>query len=141
MTDQEILTVLQQRDLKFMQYLGGGIVGADKQKQEAVMVFEPGDDLCHSGNVIQGGFLTAMLDAAMAHAVMVASEMTLTPPTLELKISFLKPGLPGPHRAVGRVVRMGKSVGFLEGELYNVDDELIAKSSATARLVPAAPVS
>ena len=139
MTDQEILEVLQQRDLKFMRYLGGGITEANKQEKMAVMEFEPGDDLCHSGEVIQGGFLTAMLDAAMAHAVMVASDLTLSPPTLELKVSFFKPGLPGRNKAVGRVVRMGKSVGFLEGELYNADGELIAKSSATARLVPRPP--
>lgn len=139
MTDEEILQILQQRDLKFMRYLGGGITAASVAEKTAVMVFEPGDDLCHSGDVVQGGFLAAMLDAAMAHAVMVASKLTLSPPTLELKISFFKPALPGRHRAVGRVIQMGKSVAFLEGELYNAQDQLIAKSSATAKPVPRTP--
>ncbi len=141
MTDHEIIHALRERvrKLQFMRYLDGDIYSVSHERKEAVLAFHPREDLCQTAGVIQGGFVTAMLDGAMAHAVLVASDMTLGPPTLELKVSFLRPALPGPHKAVGRVVRMGKSIGFLEGELFNDKDELIAKSSATAMLVPSAP--
>ncbi len=141
MTDEEILQALRARirKLEFMRYLDGDIHSVSQEKQQAVLLFYPKEDLCQTAGVIQGGFVTAMLDAAMAHAVLVASDMTLGPPTLELKVSFLRAALPGAHKAVGRVLRMGKSVGFLEAELLNNKDELIAKSSATAMLVPQAP--
>lgn len=142
MTDEEIMQTLHERvrKLKFMRYLDGDIHSISQEKQQAILQFHPKEDLCQTAGVIQGGFVTAMLDGAMAHAVLVASKMTLGPPTLELKVSFLRAALPGPHKAVGRVLRMGKSIGFLEGELFNGKDELIAKSSATAMLVPQAPV-
>ncbi|MFZ5835786.1 MAG: PaaI family thioesterase [Pseudomonadota bacterium] len=142
MTDEEIIQLLRARvlKLKFMRYLNGDIHAVNQAKQEAILAFHPGEDLCQTAGVIQGGFVTAMLDGAMAHAVLVASKMTLAPPTLELKVSFLRAALPGPHKAVGRVLRMGKSIGFLEGELFNAKGEVIAKSSATAMLVPQEPV-
>ncbi len=142
MTDEEILRALRERvrKLQFMRYLDGDIYAVSQERQQAVLHFHPREDLCQSAGVIQGGFVTAMLDGAMAHAVLVASKMTLGPPTLELKVSFLRAALPGPHKAIGHVVRMGKSIGFLEGELFNGKNELIAKSSATSILVPPALV-
>lgn len=138
MTDEEIMLALRERmrKLQFMHYLAGDIHSVSHEKQQAVLLFHPKEDLCQSAGVIQGGFVTAMLDGAMAHAVLAASKMTLGPPTLELKVSFLRAALPGPHKAIGRVVRMGKSIGFLEGELFNDKQELIAKSSATCVLTP-----
>lgn len=138
MTDEEIMLALRERmrKLQFMRYLAGDIHCVSHEKQQAVLLFHPKEDLCQSAGVIQGGFVTAMLDGAMAHAVLAASKMTLGPPTLELKVSFLRAALPGPHKAIGRVVRMGKSIGFLEGELFNDKEELIAKSSATCMLTP-----
>lgn len=139
MTDNEILLQLQSGSLPFMAYLGGSLEAVSQASKSAMMSFHPKADLCLAGGSIQGGFLAAMLDAAMAHAVLAASALSMVPPTLELKVSYLKAATPGPHKAVGRVIRMGKSVGFLEGELFNGEGELIAKSSATARIVPRAP--
>ena len=141
MTDEEILTALQARarTLQFMRYLDGDILSVSQERRQAVIQFHPKADLCQSAGVIQGGFVTAMLDVAMAQSVMVASKMTLGPPTLELKVSFFRAAVPGPHRAVGHIIRMGKSIGFLEAELFNGKDELIAKSSATAMLTPQSP--
>lgn len=141
MTDEDIVQALHERvrNLTFMRYLDGVIHSVNQEKRQAILLFHPREDLCQSAGVIQGGFVTAMLDAAMAHAVLAASQLKLGPPTLELKVSFLRAALPGPHKAIGRVVRLGKSIGFLEGELFNDKDQLIAKSSATAMLVPPAP--
>lgn len=141
MTDEEILLALQARarTLQFMRYLDGDILSVSQERRQAVIQFHPRADLCQSAGVIQGGFVTAMLDVAMAQSVMVASKMTIGPPTLELKVSFFRAALPGPHRAVGHIVRMGKSIAFLEAELFDSQDELVAKSSATAMLAPQNP--
>ncbi|HTO58052.1 MAG TPA: hypothetical protein VMJ74_09655 [Pseudomonadales bacterium] len=52
-----------------LESLGDGelveFVAADNR---AVMTFTGKLDFCHSGNVVQGGFVTAWLDSAMAHA-------------------------------------------------------------------------
>jgi uncharacterized protein (TIGR00369 family) len=86
--------------------------------------------------LIQGGFLAGMLDEAMSTACVMASGLTAAAPTLEMKVSFLRPARAGKMRAIGRVVRWGRTVAFTEGELYDAEDRLVAKASATALPTP-----
>lgn len=85
---------------------------------------------------VQGGFVCAMLDECMSVAGMIASGMTSVVPTLEMKTSFLRPALPGPLKGVGWVVKQGRTVCFLEGELYDPEGRLLARASATAIPTP-----
>ena len=85
---------------------------------------------------IQGGYLCAMLDECMSVACMVASGMTHVAPTLEMKTSFFRPGMPGKIRGVGRVVKWGRTVAFTEGELYDAEGRLLAKATGTAIPTP-----
>ncbi len=80
---------------------------------------------------LQGGFMSAMLDDAMSVTGVVAANFTKVMPTLEFKVSFLRPAPPGTFRVLGRWVRMGKSIGFMEADLYDSEDNLVAKSSGT----------
>ena len=112
-----------------MELLGGGtLLEYSDQEQKAVMQFDARPEFCHSGGkVVQGGFITAWMDAAMAHAVRQASHGESSAMTLELKVTFIA--------AVGRVVSMGRSVAFLEGQLLDGRGKLLATSSSTAKLV------
>src|SRR4029453_5431409 len=85
---------------------------------------------------VQGGYLCAMLDEAMSVACMVASGMTAVAPTLEMKTSFFRPGMPGKLRGIGRVVKWGRQVAFTEGELYDAEGRLLAKATGTAIPTP-----
>ena len=60
--------------LDFIRLLGGTIVELDMARQKAVFTFTVPLEYCHSGDVVQGGFVTAMLDAAMSHALFGTSE-------------------------------------------------------------------
>lgn len=80
---------------------------------------------------LQGGFVAAMLDEAMAIAGIVAGGLKLVVPTLEMKVSYLRPCPPGPVRAVGRVVRFGRSAAFLEADLHDAQDRLVARATST----------
>jgi uncharacterized protein (TIGR00369 family) len=84
----------------------------------------------------QGGFLCAMLDETMSIAGVVASGMSAFLPTLEMKTSFLRPALPGTLYCVGRVVKWGKVIAFLQGELYDGDRRLLATATSTAMPQP-----
>jgi uncharacterized protein (TIGR00369 family) len=86
--------------------------------------------------LIQGGFLAGMLDEAMSTACVMVSGLTAAAPTLEMKVSFLRPARAGKMRAVGRVVRWGRTIAFTEGELYDAEDRLVAKATATALPTP-----
>jgi uncharacterized protein (TIGR00369 family) len=136
LSEAELLSLFEQRKPPFLALLGTSFVAADSEKGTATLRFKIGVEFCHSGNIVQGGFVTAMLDAAMAHAVFAHSHLTLRPPTLEIKVSFLKPSHPGTFIAVGRVLRRGRSIVFLEAELFDEAGLLLANATSTAMLVP-----
>jgi uncharacterized protein (TIGR00369 family) len=101
----------------------------------AVIEYEAGLHMCHSGGVVQGGFISAWIDAAMAHAVMARMGTEMTPMSLELKISFFAPARPGTVIAEGWVEKGGRSTVFTEGRLLNPNGEVLAKASSTIRLI------
>ena len=90
--------------------------------------------MCHSGGVVQGGFVTAWIDAAMAHSVFTLGLEDVAPATLEMKVSFFAPVRPGIVIAEGWVERPGKSTCFAEGMLTNAAGDVRAKASSTIRL-------
>lgn len=95
---------------------------------------------CHSGGVVQGGFVTGWIDAAMAHAVIARLGDGVVPMTLELKVSFLAPARPGLVLAEGWIVKAGRKTAFVEGSLKDADGELLATASSTLMLADRARV-
>jgi uncharacterized protein (TIGR00369 family) len=106
----------------------------------AVVEYQAGLHMCHSGGVVQGGFISGWLDAAMAHAAIARLGTEMTPMSLELKISFYAPARPGLVIAEGWVERAGRSTCFTEGRLTDRSGAVLAKASSTIRLIPRAKV-
>ena len=86
------------------------------------------------GNV-QGGFLAAMLDDTMGPALFTLLPADAFAPTLELKVSFLRPATAGALIGEGWVVHRTRNVAFLEGALSTEDGDLVATGTATARIM------
>lgn len=101
----------------------------------AIIEYQVGPQMCHSGGVAQGGFVCGWIDAAMAHASLsIAPEMT--PMSLELKVSYFAPARPGLVTAEGWIERRGKATCFAEGRLLDPAGKVLAKASSTIRLIP-----
>ena len=115
------------------QTLGFRLLSVSQENRSVEVAFEArAEVLLNPMKQIQGGFLCAMLDECMSVACMVASGMTHVAPTVEMKTSFFRPGMPGALRGVGRVVKWGKTIAFTEGELYDAEERLLAKATGTA---------
>ena len=97
-------------------------------------------DMCHSGGVVQGGFVSGWIDAAMAHAAIAKNGPGVTPMTLELKVSFFAPVRPGLVIAEGWVERAGRKTCFYEGHLKNENGKVLAKATTTMMLADRARV-
>src|SRR6202012_4478030 len=69
---------------------------------------------------VQGGFLAAMLDDTLGPALVATLGEGQWAPTIDLQVQFLRPAQPGELRGHGRVVRRGRGVAFLGGELHPV---------------------
>ena len=102
----------------------------------AVLHYRARMEQCHSGGIVQGGFVTGWIDAAMAHLVMAKTNYAFSPLTLEIKVSFLQSASPGLIVAEAWIERMGKTTAFLEGRITNEHGDVLAKASSTVRLVP-----
>jgi len=87
-----------------------------------------------AGN-IQGGLLTAMLDDTMGPAIVAQSGGRFYGHTIDLQMQFLRPVPPGPIRAQGRVTRLGRTIAYLDGELFGPDGDLAARATASALVV------
>ena len=94
----------------------------------------------HSGGVVQGGFVTGWIDAAMAHAVMGIPALDAVPMTLEIKVTFFAPTRPGLVIAEAWVVQSGRRTAFAEGTLKDSAGVLLAKASSTLTLASRAKV-
>ena len=55
-------------------------------------------------------------------------------PTTDLHVQFLRPARPGRLIGRGRVVRRGKDVAFLAGELADDSGQIVAVATATAQI-------
>ena len=90
---------------------------------------------------VQGGILAAMLDDTMGPAVLVKSGGALYPSSIDMNISFLSAARPGPLVSEGQVLRLGKTVGFVEGRLMDGDGRLLVRTTSSVMLVPAERVA
>lgn len=100
----------------------------------ASLEYLAGQHMCHSGGVVQGGFITGWIDAAIAHAVIAAAGRNIVPMSLELKVSFYAPARPGTIIAEGWIERRGRATCFAEGRLLSADGKVLAKVSSTLML-------
>ena len=96
--------------------------------------------------IVQGGFVAAFADSAMgaASVTFAASPSASGQPgrkvfsaNAEIKVSFLKPAKVGSTlTCTAYVISGGKRAAFIEAEITDEDDRLIAKASSTYLLTP-----
>lgn len=112
----------------------------EQSKERAVLEYLAKPEQCHSGGVVQGGFVTGWIDAAMAHAAIAICGEDVVPMTLELKVSFFAPARPGTIFAEGWAIKHGRRTAFYEGALKDGEGNLLAKATSTMTLVDRAKV-
>jgi uncharacterized protein (TIGR00369 family) len=97
----------------------------------AIVTLAAGPQHANPMGTLHGGILCDIADAAMgmAFASALAPEETFT--TVELKINFFKPVWEANLKAEGRVVRRGRTLGYVECEITDEGGRLVAKAAST----------
>jgi len=134
MSSDEIVEQLNADPAAVIQSLKGRVAAYAAEKRELRMEFHIGHEFCHTVDIVQGGFITAMLDASMAHVVMAAEHGKVRVSSIDINVSFLRPARAGAFAAVGGIVKAGRTVAFLKAELYSDKGELVATASSSAHL-------
>ncbi len=138
LSDTQMLKYIRENMVEPSKLLNAEFLSLDSEAGVARCRFRIVPAFCHSqGAICQGGFLTGMVDVAMANAALAKGRFACAVPTLELKMSFLEAVGPGYVVAEGRVIRWGGSVGFLEGDIRDAAGRLIVHSTCTVKIVRA----
>jgi len=117
-------------------WMGMDIVEHDTEKMYTKVSFAPNKDMINFGGVIQGGFLSAMMDDAMGFNTFVSLGMKYSMATIDLHTQFLKAAPLGPIIAEAWVTKAGKAIVFAEAKLYIDENEPVARATSSLKLRP-----
>ena len=98
---------------------------------EALVEFQATEAHANPMGTLHGGVLCDVADAAMGIAYSSNLDEGESFTTLELKINFLKPIWNARLLATGRVVKQGRTVGFVECDITDEKGSLVARATST----------
>src|SRR5271154_1530534 len=108
-----------------------GFEARDIADGRATVVLAAGPQHANPMGTLHGGILCDIADAAMgiAFASTLAPDESFT--TIELKINYFLPAWPPLLKAEGKVIRRGSTVGYVECEITDEKERLVAKATST----------
>jgi uncharacterized protein (TIGR00369 family) len=117
----------------FSRWMGLELVSLGEGTSEIRLKLEPHH--LNPGGIAHGGVVAAMLDVAagLAHRSKLGPDATHV--TLQLHINYLKAIRLGVVTARGVSLQTGRRVGYSEATLYDEDDQVLARASATFLIV------
>ena len=108
-----------------------GLKLLEAENGTAVVEFVADERHANPMGTLTGGVLCEITDAAMGFAYYTTLAAGESFTALELKINFLRPVWKATLRAKAKVVRAGKLVGFIECDVVDEQERLVARASST----------
>ncbi|MEP3050937.1 MAG: PaaI family thioesterase [Erythrobacter sp.] len=116
--------------------MGSEFVSFDPETSELTTRFTAPASFASPRGAVQGGLIAGFLDEVMGGALLAASDHAgggmVLPLNLDMNLTFVAMVPIAPIIAKGRVVRAGRRVVFLEGELFDEEGKLLARARSTA---------
>ena len=112
--------------------MGSNFVSFDPETNTATVEYTPPPSFASPRGAVQGGLIGGFLDEVMGTALLAATDGKLLPLNLDLNMSFVGMVPLETITATGRVVRLGRRIAFLEGELRDKNGKLLARATSTA---------
>jgi uncharacterized protein (TIGR00369 family) len=111
-----------------MRFLGLEIIRAEKGRVEIRLPYRE-ELLRHDGSDwLHGGVVSALADIAGDYAVMTQTAPNV--PTIDMRVDYLRPARRGDLTALGRTVRVGRTVCVADVEIRDSTGELVAVGRA-----------
>jgi uncharacterized protein (TIGR00369 family) len=101
---------------------------------EASLMLPPKNDLGNSKGDLHGGAIASMMDITLSQAVRSAYPKGFNVSTISMNVNYLSPSK-GKAVSHGKVIRSGGSIAYAEGEVKNETGEIIARVSASYRII------
>jgi uncharacterized protein (TIGR00369 family) len=119
--------------------LGWKLIALDPQAGTIDVEYAAKAEFTNPSGFIQGGFLAAMLDDTLGPAAFAMTGGKRMTTTIDLHIHYLRPVLPGRVATRAKVINLGATIAFMEGELFDADGRLCATAAASALLTSFEP--
>lgn len=81
--------------------------------------------------IVHGAVLYALADTGMGGALSSALDEGRFCSTIEIKINYFRPAMPGRLRCETRLIHKGRRTGALESEVFDDQDRLLARATGT----------
>lgn len=102
------------------------------QDETCTVAFEVRDYMFNPQGSLHGGLVAAALDVSMGHLIHhVTGEGGLT---LEMKVQYMRPARPGRVACVGRFLKRGRSLSFMESRMADAGGKLLSMATATWKM-------
>jgi uncharacterized protein (TIGR00369 family) len=112
-----------------------GFTITDAKEGRAQITFQAGPQHANPMGTLHGGILCDVADAAMGYAFASTLAEGETFTTMDLRINFLRPVWNAMLHAEAKVVHRGRTVGYVECDITDEKNRVIAKSSSTCMVL------
>ena len=116
--------------------MGSTFQSWDAETGQITFTYDPPPSFASPRGAVQGGLIAGFLDEVMGAALLASSDNQALPLNLDMNLTFVRMVPLERITAKGRVVKAGRKVAFLEGELFDKDGRLLARATSTAIPTP-----
>ncbi|MEM1077020.1 MAG: PaaI family thioesterase [Pseudomonadota bacterium] len=101
------------------------------EKTSCEICFPVSDRIMNPQGVVHGGMIATVMDISMGHLV---AKVAGPGATIEMKVQYMRPLTEGPARCVGSFTKRGRSLSFMESQVFDPQERLVAQASATWKM-------
>jgi uncharacterized protein (TIGR00369 family) len=112
----------------FMRFLGLRLVRAEKGTVEICLPFREEFLRSDGSDWLHGGIVSSLADIVGDYAVI--TETGAGVPTIDLRVDYLRPARRGDLIAVGRTLRVGRTVSVADVEIRDAEGTVVAVGRA-----------
>lgn len=116
--------------------LGWRFIEADAEAGTIEIAFDGKPEFGNPAGFVQGGILIAMMDDTAGPIVPMHTKGKFYPSSIDIHAHFLRPVRFGEIRVKARIRQLGRTVGFMDADLYDCRGKLCATGAISAMLTP-----
>ena len=122
------------RDGPFHEWLGVRLAALDDDKVVIEMPWRDEFVSTRVGGYAHGGILAAFIDLAADYAI--AAKIGRGVPTVDLRVDYHRPAMPGLLRAESTAVKIGRTVATADARVFGPDGKLVASGRGVFLVQP-----
>jgi len=112
-----------------------GAIFVEGTPGDVLLAFAASSENARDIGVVSGGIMAAMLDTAMAVAVLSALRPGQSCTTISLTVNMMRPAPVGRLYVRAKVEKLGRSIGFAHGQLLSTEQVQLATASSSMAVI------